>query len=95
MSEKLQSCYVCGGTVEPTLTTYFQIIRDEAYIINDVPMQECMQCGERYLQADVAYSVEQTIKNGTPSGYRQVPVYRYSLVERPERFPTKVSQNTA
>jgi len=47
------------------------------YVIADVPMGVCRQCGERFIKPDVAKALDRLLASGTPSRTMEVPVLNF------------------
>jgi len=73
-------CAICGGALKRQTITYQKAWGDELYEFEDVPALVCQQCGEVWLDAEVAQLVERIIQQQPrPKRYHQVPVF--SLTE--------------
>lgn len=74
------TCVHCAGGLEAKRITHRQPWGEELYEFESVPALVCAQCGETWLEAEVAQLIESVIKRQPePKRYRQVPVF--SLAE--------------
>ncbi len=52
--------------------------QDRLFVIEDVPMGVCIQCGEKVLVPEVAKGIDQVLQmKKEPTRTIQVPVYQY------------------
>jgi YgiT-type zinc finger domain-containing protein len=58
---KMERCYFCKGKVEKQLTVVDYRWGNDLIIIKDVPTQVCMQCGEKYFDAEVSRQMEHIV----------------------------------
>jgi len=73
-------CAHCGGSLIRQILTYQKPWGDELYEFENVPALVCQQCGEVWLEAEVAQLIEKIIQEQPkPKRYHQVPVF--SLTE--------------
>lgn len=78
MSRTYSDCFYCGGAVEERLLPRELRWQGELFIIENVPMGVCVQCGEKFLKPEVAKEVDKVLqKKEKPTKTIQVPVYRY------------------
>lgn len=54
---------------------YTQTIGDKVYIVENVPVQACPECGEQYLSPDVVDAIQEVIEKGKALSIRKVPVF--------------------
>lgn len=71
-------CIYCGGLVEPHLTSREVRRQGKRYIIEQVPMGICNQCGERFLRPEVAKAIDRLLQAGTPTRTAEVPVLSFT-----------------
>ena len=80
MPTKYSDCFYCGGIVEEKLMPREIRWGDQLFIIENVPMGVCIQCGEKVIKPKVAKVIDQIIEEERePSKTIQVPVYQYEL----------------
>lgn len=69
-------CAVCKGEVEERLIRYVQEIDGCVVIVENVPADVCVECGERFIRSDVAERIQTVVWKGPPPTKRaDVPVY--------------------
>jgi len=80
MENKYSDCFYCGGIVEEKLMPREIRRRNKLFIIENVPMGVCSQCGEKVIKPKVAKVIDQIIEEEKkPIKTIQVPVYKYEL----------------
>ena len=73
-------CFFCGGAVEERLITREYRWKDHLFIVENVPVGVCIQCGEKVIKPEVAKAVDQILQEKrNPAKIIQVPVYEYAL----------------
>ena len=78
MGSKYSDCFYCGGKVEEQFLPREIRIESKLFIIENVPMGVCVQCGEKVLKPEVAESIDRIIKEKkNPSKTISVPVYSF------------------
>lgn len=78
MVKKYSDCYYCGGAVEERLIPRECRWKDELFILENVPVGVCTQCGEKVLKPEVAKAIDRVFqKERKPTKTIQVPVYQY------------------
>lgn len=78
MSNKYDDCYYCGGVVEERLLPRELRWHKELFVIEDVPMGVCKQCGEKFITPSVAKDIDRILEEKEePIKTIQVPVYHY------------------
>jgi YgiT-type zinc finger domain-containing protein len=81
----MSTCHVCGGEFEERVVTLSLPSRRGWISIDDAPVIECDQCGERAYSAEVSRVVERLQTQDVPTDEtRSVPVYNYARVSQPE-----------
>ena len=78
-------CSFCGGEVKEDLVELDYRYRGKLYVFREVPAGVCRQCGEKYLHASAAKTIEHAIHtkqdwNETVS----VPVRTFTEIAAPE-----------
>jgi len=69
-------CAVCKGDVEERLIRYVQEIDGRIVIVENVPAELCLACGERYIRSDIAEKIQRVVWDAnSPSRRDEVPVY--------------------
>jgi YgiT-type zinc finger domain-containing protein len=78
MKKKYSDCFYCGGSVEQRLMPRELRWEGQLFIIENVPMGVCTQCGEKFLMPEVAKGIDRIVqKKRKPTKTIQVPVYQY------------------
>ncbi|MBI5234616.1 MAG: type II toxin-antitoxin system MqsA family antitoxin [Deltaproteobacteria bacterium] len=76
---KYGDCSFCGGEVKEQRVELDYRYKEKLYIFQDVPAGVCRQCGEKYLTAKVAKTIEHKIQGKEKSLKTVVvPVYAFS-----------------
>jgi YgiT-type zinc finger domain-containing protein len=78
MSRTYSNCFYCGGEVEEQCMPRELRWQEKWYILEDVPVGVCQQCGEKFLKPEVAKAIDRILHEGkTPLRTLEVPVYAY------------------
>ncbi len=78
MTKKYGDCYYCGGIIEERLMPRELRWHSQLFVIEDVPMGVCKQCGEKFLTPEVAKDIDRILEEkAKPTKTIQVPVYHY------------------
>lgn len=77
---KLTSCGLCGGIVQDTVIPHIKRFRDGVgtVVFEDVPVQECQKCGERFLSSEVLEGMEHALRQKKIASHTttvEVPAY--------------------
>jgi YgiT-type zinc finger domain-containing protein len=77
----VSECHFCQGKTEiRNLDVDFRW-GGKLYVIKNVPVEVCVQCGERYYSAEVSKRLDELVKNGislkTPQEVIEVPVFNW------------------
>ena len=76
MKRKYSDCYYCGGVVSERIIPREIRWHGKLYIIEDVPVCVCGQCGEKVIVPDVASDIDSILRNRKePEKTIQVPVF--------------------
>lgn len=76
----MKECYFCKGKVQDQLVTVDYRWGDNLTVIKNVPAQVCIQCKERYFDAEVSRQMEHIVlKREKPSASITVPVSEFIL----------------
>lgn len=71
----------CKGEVEERLITCVQEYDGRVVIIENVPAEVCVQCGEKYLRSDIVGRIQRLVwESPAPRQKREVPVYNLAEV---------------
>lgn len=72
-------CVFCGGKVEFRKVTFAYDYDDDYFLIENVPAEVCLQCGEKTYSPDVTDHVLRLAKKKLhPVKTVQVPVFDYA-----------------
>lgn len=77
MDAAFADCIYCGGQVRERTATREVRWKGELYLVEQVPMGVCDQCGERFLKSDVAKASDRLLASGKPTRTASVPVLTY------------------
>ena len=58
MNHDLGRCPLCGGEKEPGTTTFTVDLNFGVLVVRDVPALACSQCGEAWIEDEVAAKLE-------------------------------------
>jgi len=77
MPNNYSDCYFCAGEVEEQRIDREIWWRDQLYVVKDVPVGVCRQCGQKVILPHMAKKIDQLLSGGTPPDeLMQVPSYR-------------------
>ena len=71
-------CVYCGGQVIERRLPREIRWKGQLYIVEDVPMGVCRQCGEKFLKPQVAKAVDALLEKGEPVTRVEVPVLSFT-----------------
>ncbi len=78
MPKKYSHCFYCGGEVEEQRLPRELRWKEKVFVLEDVPIGVCRQCGERFLKPEVAKSIDRILQEEkAPLRTIEVPVYHY------------------
>lgn len=74
----MRKCYFCKGEIRNQIVTVDYRWGDRFIIIKNVPAQVCIQCGEKYFDAEVSRQMEHIVLKGEkPSASITVPTCEF------------------
>jgi len=74
--QTMRRCPLCGGELEEKTVTHPQEYKGRIIILENVPAEVCLQCGEVLLRPDVLERVQAVVwSEAAPRRTAQVPVY--------------------
>ena len=80
MNKKYSDCFYCGGLVEEKFITREIRWKGQLFIVENVPVGVCTQCGEKVLKPDVAKTIDHIIQQQEkPIKSIIVPVYSLEI----------------
>ena len=77
-------CHICGNVdFEKRLVEYIYRRGGEYLVVQNVPCEVCLHCGERYYEGEVLLSIERRFKaiherHAKPQSQRLIPVEVYA-----------------
>ncbi len=71
-------CIYCGGQVGERTGTREVRWKGDLYVIEQVPMGVCNQCGERFVKPEVAKAIDRLLASGKLTRTVSVPVITYA-----------------
>jgi YgiT-type zinc finger domain-containing protein len=72
----MRKCPLCSGELERKTITHPQEYNGVIYIIENVPVEVCVQCGEVLLSPDVLAKIQELVwSEKAPDRTTAVPVY--------------------
>lgn len=75
MREKKRVCFFCGGDIKPIVVGNFDYrLEGDLFVVKNVPAGLCVECGEKYIESDVAHSINARVSSGEFSGTDTVRV---------------------
>ena len=77
----MSKCYFCKGTTEIKNVDVDFRWGDKLFVIKNVPVEVCTQCGERYYSAEVSKRLDELVQNSESNPKSQttikVPVFNW------------------
>jgi len=78
----VNKCYFCKGKTKIKNIDIDFRWRDKLYVVKNVPVEVCSQCGERYYSAKISKKLDNLIKKQESSKIRpqqviEVPVFNW------------------
>lgn len=78
MDAKQRKCFFCNSEIEPITVGNFDFRWDgDLYVIKKVPAGLCVQCGEKYISAEVSEKIVAKIENQACIEKDEVRVFDY------------------
>lgn len=72
----MKKCPLCGGDLEQKMVTHPQEYKGAIFIMENVPVEVCGQCGEVMLSPDVLEKIQELVwSEKVPKRTTSVPVY--------------------
>ncbi len=80
----MKTCYLCRGEVVKKRVNVKRIFDQRMIVIEDVPAEVCIQCGEQYFSPDVVLKMEKIKKAKKFPGEQmlEVPVRHFSQANK-------------
>jgi len=74
-----RDCYFCQGKTEIKNIDVDFRWEGRLYVIKNVPIEVCVQCGERYYSAEVSKKIDDLVQSGRePAQTIKVPVLEFA-----------------
>jgi YgiT-type zinc finger domain-containing protein len=74
----VSNCYFCKGKTEIKNVAVDFRWGDKLYVVKNVPVEVCTQCGERYYSAEISKKLDELVKKKTkPQRTIEVPVFNW------------------
>jgi YgiT-type zinc finger domain-containing protein len=68
------TCFECGGQIVRTTTSFIMYdSHGKPIFFEEVPANECTQCGEKYLDGQTVNKIEQVMRDGS-DGKKEIKV---------------------
>ena len=78
MCQPVKTCFFCGSPVkEITIGNFDYRLEGKLYVLKDVPAGLCLQCGEKYVTAQVAEKINELVDAEAYSATVEVPVLEF------------------
>jgi YgiT-type zinc finger domain-containing protein len=75
-------CYFCGGKVVENRVTREIRWQGKLFLIEDVPVGVCQQCGEKVILPAIARTIDEMLSGEkSPDGFVPVPTFRFRETE--------------
>lgn len=79
MQTVFQRCFFCGGEVKAiTIGNFDYRLEGRLYVIKDTPAGLCLQCGEKYVTAETARTINRLIATGRFTHTEEVHVLAFT-----------------
>ena len=76
----MSKCYFCKGTTKIKNIDVDFRWGNKLFVIKDVPVEVCSQCGEKYYSAEVSKKLDDLVKDSKsnkPQSTLEVPVFNW------------------
>ncbi|MBI2334719.1 type II toxin-antitoxin system MqsA family antitoxin [Candidatus Daviesbacteria bacterium] len=77
----MSKCYFCQGKTKIKNINVDFRWGDKLFVVENVPVEVCGQCGERYYSAEVSQKLDNLVKRGSivqkPHQTLEVPVFNW------------------
>jgi YgiT-type zinc finger domain-containing protein len=82
MAGRYSDCYFCGGMLVEERVTREIRWQGELFLIENVPVGVCQQCGEKVILPAIARTIDAMLSGEkSPDGFVQVPTFRFRETE--------------
>lgn len=66
----MSKCYFCKGKIEIKHVDVDFRWEDKLFVVKNVPLEVCTQCGERYYSAKTSKKLDELVKNQATSAVK-------------------------
>lgn len=75
----MNKCYFCKGKTQIKNVNVDFRWGNKLFVVEDVPVEICSQCGERYYSAEVSKKLDELVKKSAkkPQKILEVPVFNW------------------
>ena len=78
----MSKCYFCKGKTKIKNVDVDFRFGGKLFVVTNVPVEVCVQCGERYYSAQISKELDDLVKQQNPSKTRpqrtiQVPIFNW------------------
>ena len=78
----MSNCYFCKGKTEIRNVNVDFRWKDKFFVVKNVPVEVCTQCGEKYYSAKISKKLDELVKKQSearisPHNTIQVPVFHW------------------
>lgn len=78
----MANCYFCKGKTEIRNVNVDFRWKDKLFVVKNVPVEVCTQCGEKYYSAEISKKLDDFVKKQSEAKIRpqdtiQVPVFHW------------------
>lgn len=78
----MSNCYFCKGETEVKNVDVDFRWEDKLFVVKNVPVEVCTQCGEKYYSAEISKKLDELVKKQSEAKVRpqdtiQVPVFHW------------------
>lgn len=78
----MSNCYFCKGKTEIRNVNVDFRWKDKLFVVKNVPVEVCTQCGEKYYSAEISKKLDDFVRKQSEAKLRpqntiQVPVFQW------------------
>lgn len=80
-NDKTEKCPLCGGSLESRHISHPQYFDGSLVILENIPAEVCLQCGEVLLNPSVVERMQETVWSGKAAKrMARIPIYDFDQV---------------
>jgi YgiT-type zinc finger domain-containing protein len=68
MGQELKKCVLCDGEIKGRIIDWAVEVDGTEYVIPDVPVMECRECGEKYLNPEASRYIDRQLEETRSGG---------------------------